>query len=326
MRPPRTTTASPPSSFAVAATTTTVMATSDLPSLPSPPAWLLPFAIITFIVAMTAAVLVYHFTFHRGLDIEPEPPARSPSVVHATATAPAQAYLFSQSLHLHANDNHRSATGSGRLPLREATTIFDNNGNWEMNGSGGSIKARKYKTPKSRIQKIWEARMRAKAKRDAEAMTAAAAAAGHYKFARDRDDYVSRFVDEQARLLPQTPDRWGIDEGGRGGSAVEMRLRGRRQQADEVATTHARRGGRKRRLEGDFVPTPDQEPRLPYGGDGKRAVMTDEGEDGGGNGLLEKLNSLFERLVGYYEDDGGEEELVFPITEEERGGERVGWE
>ncbi|KAK0663124.1 hypothetical protein DIS24_g1413 [Lasiodiplodia hormozganensis] len=298
------------------------MTTSDLPSLPPPPGWLLPFAIITFIVAITAAVLVYHFTFHRGLDIEPEPPARSPSVIPAT-TAPAQAYLFSsESFHLHANDNnHRSsATGSGHLPLREATTIFDNNGNWE-NG----IKARKYKTPKSRIQKIWEARMRAKAKRDAEAMTAAAAAAGHYKFASDRADYVSRFVDEQARLLPQTPDRWGIDEG-RGGSAVEMRLRGRRQQADEGATTHARRGGRKRRLEGDFVPTPNQEPRVAYGGDGKRDMMTDEGEDGGRNGLLEKLNSLFERLVGYYEDDGGEEELMFPITEEERGGERVGWE
>lgn len=324
MRPPKTATASPPSSFAVVATVTTVMTTSDLPSLPSPPAWVLPFAIITFIVALTAAVLVYHFTFHRGLDIEPELPARSPSVAPATtATAPAQAYLFPETRNnIHANDNHRgSATGSGCLPLREPTSIFGHGG--YKNSS--SIKVRKYKTPKSRIQKTWEARMRAKAKRDAEAMTAAAAAAGHYKFASDRADYVSRFVDEQASLLPQTPDRWGIDEGG--GSAVEMRLRGRRQ-ADEAAT-HARRGGRKRRLEGEFVPTPNQEPRVAYGGDGKKDMMTDEGEDGD-DGLLGriggKLNSLFERLVGYYEEDGGEEELMFPITEEERGGERVGWE
>lgn len=302
------------------------MTTSDLPSLPSPPGWLLPFAIITFIVAMTAAVVVYHFTFHRGLDIEPELPARSPSVVPATTTttAPAQAYSFSEAPNPHANDNYRSsATGSGVLPLREPQSIYGHGG-YKNSNKNRSIKARKYKTPKSRIQKIWEARMRAKAKRDAEAMTAAAAAARHYKFARDKDDYVSRFVDEQASLLPQTPDRWGIDEGG--GSAVEMRLRGRRQQADELATTHARRGGRKRRLEGDFVPTPNQEPRVAYGGDGKRDMVTDEGEDGGGNGLLEKLNLLFERLVGYYEEDGGGEELVFPITEEERGGERVGWE
>lgn len=84
--------------------------------------------------------------------------------------------------------------------------------------------------------------------------------------------------------------------------------------------------GRKRKG-GGYVRVPGEEGE--EGGDGVEVVEVDDGEgwareeSGWLRRVDEGLEWCIEKVAGYLGDEGGEEGLVFPVTEEEKG-ERVG--
>ncbi|GME66337.1 arca-like protein [Neofusicoccum parvum] len=116
---------------------------------------------------------------------------------------------------------------------------------------------------------------------------------------------------EGETLLPRTPGRWG--DGGGGGSGSGARVEG---WGGGMVVGRRRRGG--------YVRVPGEEGE--EGGDG---VEVDDGkgwareESGWLRKVDEGLDWCIEKVAGYLGDEGGEEGLVFPVTEEERG-ERVG--
>lgn len=226
-------------------TTTTSPPTLDLPDLPTPPPWLLPTAILTLALAGVLVLFAYHLTMH-GIGAERQ-------------SDDDEGHDFTST------KNARSPGGG--LPFR---------------GEANARRRRGHRRTKSRIQRIWEERSRAKAG------------------ARGREDG----GEERVELLPRTPDAWGCDESG--GSAVEM---------------GAWRGGARRRGGYVGVPEEDEDSGYDGDGEvgGERKKGGGRGRSGFLGRVNAGIDLAVEMLAAYLDDDAGERGLVFPVTEEERG-------